>query len=173
MVKETGTVYVGNGTTPTVHAEVEASPEDKLEELVQTSDLVLCRVKNVFPFDIFPDSLVVSLTEVEITYRYDFITQYVYPVPIDKVLTVRVLKGLFFASLEIEVQGHENDPTKIKYLKKSQAEEAKLIIMGLRTAMAQEIDLKAIPQDQLIEKLKHIAQTSLDNPPAVRPAPAT
>lgn len=170
MTTKTGTVYIdGNQPNPTpLKVRVDDSdlvkqeqPEVALEKLAEASDHVLYEVQGTFPFDFWPDKLRIALNQLEIIYKTDPFTKYVYPMPINKVLTVRVHKGIIFAELQIEVEGHENDPEHIKYLSKSEAEEASQIILGLKIAHAENINLSEIPKEELVERVKQVAASQV------------
>ena len=170
MSTRSGSIYVGdvqNGQVDTAGVRPEDRsqyikehhPEIALEELAEASDHVLYEIKNVFPLDLWPDKLRIALNQLEIIYKHDFFSRYIYPIPINKILTVRVHKGLFFAEMEIEVEGHEQNPSHIKYLSKHEADEASQLILGLKIAHSEKINLQQIPKKELIEKVKQVAST--------------
>lgn len=166
MEDKKGTVYVTSDgmTNMTTDEEKEFKqqvPEVALDQLAVASEDMLFETKTVFPFDLFPDTLRITKNQVEIVYWNDFFSKYIYPMPIHKVLTARVHKGLFFAELEIEIEGHEQDPTHVKYLWKDKAEEAAQIILGLKVSHVENINIKNVPAGELVNKVKQISVTHL------------
>lgn len=170
MSTRSGSIYIGDAIND-VPVDSNVRPEDRnqyikqqhpevaLKNLAEASDHILYEIKNVFPLDLWPDKLRIALNQLEIIYKHDIFSRYIYPIPINKVLTVRVHKGLFFAEIEIEVEGHEQNPSHIKYLTKSKAEEAAQIILGLKIAHNEKINLQEVPKEELIERVKQVASS--------------
>jgi hypothetical protein len=128
----------------------------KLDELVTKSHRILFRCKTVFPFDLFPDELIIDENKIDIIHKTFFYTEAIYSVVMKNVHGATVQTGILFSSLDIEVIGFENDPPPLKFLWAADATKARRIITGLTTAIKEGIDLSKIPAEDLTKKVEEI-----------------
>ena len=138
------------------------SPQDEqLNQLVKKSRTILYRISSVFPFDFFPDTLIIDETKVEIRQRIFFMFEKVSPILISDIKTVTVSCGPIFASLVIELVGQQQDnPDPINYLWRWEARRACRIILGLITCFQEGIDLGQLANDNVIERLVIIGRAT-------------
>lgn len=116
---------------------------DKLSDLLKRSQNILLRISSVFPFDLFPDKLIIDETKVSIIH-WDFIgTEHIHSIFIEDITDVTLDTTLFFATLRITESNNPRFPRKfaIKYLKKSEALCARRIIQGMLSAERKGIDI--------------------------------
>src|SRR5579883_2089098 len=73
----------------------------KFEKLVHKTDRILLKVKAVFPFEFFPDSLVIDENKVNIIHRIFFWTSEIQSIPISHIQDVEVDTSILFATLKI------------------------------------------------------------------------
>src|SRR5258708_7965897 len=71
------------------------------EKLIKKSDRVLLKIKSVFPFEFFPDSIVIDESKVSIIHRIFFWTAAIQSIPIQHVQDVEVDTSILFATLKI------------------------------------------------------------------------
>ncbi|MBI3954649.1 hypothetical protein HY333_01255 [Candidatus Collierbacteria bacterium] len=129
----------------------------KFESIANRSATELYRLSTVFPFDFFPDTIIIDLAKVSLVTRVFFFTERIHSVFIQDILDVFIETSLFFATLNIVDQGFVENLITIRYLKKDQAIKARRIIQGLVVARKQGIELSAlIPTSDLVSKLENI-----------------
>ncbi len=130
----------------------------KLDALAMESNSIIYEASSVFPFQLFPDKIVIDVNKITVD-RRDFLFQRVYPILIEDVLTVRLDRGILFASLIFEVNKFIQIARPITYLKPHEAATARQYIMGLVQAKKAGIDLSKLTLDQIRIKLKEIGKT--------------
>lgn len=135
---------------------------ERLDQLAKSSDTVLFRCKSLFPFDFFPDAVVVTQSKVDIIYGHFFFVKSVHTLLIENILTMRLDTGPLFASLQFEVKGYEQNPPEVGYLAKHEAVKAQEIIMGLVAAKHEGIDLKSVQRRKVTESVNQIGATKGD-----------
>lgn len=132
--------------------------EKELNVLAKTVEKPLMQISSVFPFDLFPNSIVVDKKKVDIIHRYFFWSKRVFTIFIHDVRTVRVDNGPFFANVSFEVKGFEQNPEPVPYIKKSEAEKLRKLVIGLCAADSENIDIENIPDERAKNKLKKIGK---------------
>jgi hypothetical protein len=130
----------------------------KLDTLVSQTANVIFEAKNVFPFDLFVDKLLIRPTKIDVVYGIFFFSDHVMSMLIKDLKAVKLTTGIFFASLQFELQGYEENPPEIKFLWREDAMKARRIISGLMAAQQNGVDLTQLPVDQLMEKTEEIGR---------------
>jgi hypothetical protein len=133
--------------------------EKKLDDLVSKSRRILYRTKTVFPFDLFPDEIIIDENKVDIIVKPFFYTENIFPVLLKNIHGVTINSSLFFASLSFEVIGMENDPGEIRFLWSNDAYKIKRIVTGLTIAIKEGLDLSKIPAEELVTKVEEIGKS--------------
>ncbi len=141
-------------STPEIKAEI-----DKLEKLTQETESVIYEVSAVFPFQLFPDKLIVDKNKITVV-RKDLLMKRIYPVLIEDVITVKVQRGPIFASIDLEVRGFEINPTPLNFVWPEHASKAEKYIMGLIKAKREGIDLTKLTVAQIKKRLAQIGGTT-------------
>lgn len=127
----------------------------KLNSLAQGSDTVVYKFSSVFPFQLFPDKVIIDLNKITIV-RHNFLYKRTIPILFEDILLFKVTKDLFFASVNLEIRGYEQNPRSITFLKPHQATLAETYVLGIIRAKNEKIDLSQIPIQLLRIKLKEI-----------------
>jgi len=178
-INRSGTVFVQTGKT--VREELDGKTEilpaedpeakkakEQLQEVVEANkklknlaaqSRIICQVRSAFPFQLFPDELIVEADKLTVIHR-TFAWKNIFPLPIDTLNNVNVTRALIFATLSFEIHGYEKNPDNIQYLWPSDAAKAKRCIMGLIGAHKAGIDLSKIPFEDLIKYLEEIGHTA-------------
>ena len=139
----------------TSHAPPE-SESVKLEHLMGKSRTPLLQIETVFPFDFFPDTLIVDTTKVHIIIREFFASEEIHSIPIANIVDVYVETGPLFATLRILPQlVFEHQVTEITKLWKTDAVKARDMIQGLIVAIKEDIDVSKLPEEEDVSKLQH------------------
>ncbi len=131
----------------------------ELKHMIRRSNDVLASATTVFPFDLFPDSIVVDRTKVTITKRNFFWSEQVMSIRIEDVLNVSVASGPFFGALTIasRVMSTEDHFT-TRFFWRKDAAHLKHIIQGYVIARHNRIDTKHLSRDNLIKTLEELGQ---------------
>lgn len=153
------TVKFGQGDRS---AATEASME--LSELSETMSHVLLKVKALFPFDFFPDEVIIDINRVNIIKRNFFISARVHGIPVANILDVFVEHGPIFAALKIVDSGFIENEISVNYLWKKDAEEARGLIQGLIDAKKQGVDLTKVSHKNIGEKLTELGSITPSKP---------
>lgn len=160
---KSGTIFI-NKPDDTRPKDTESAKKDtesaKLDKLVTEASRVIFEVTSTFPFQIFPDRLVIDESKVTIIRRSLFHKRE-FPIPYDNLSTVKISRNLFFASIEIEVIRFQQSPSLINYLEPGKAAKAKRLISGILQAKKEGIDLSKLTLDEARIKLEKIG-TSKD-----------
>lgn len=111
-----------------------------VQDVAQQNE-VLFTVRTVFPFDFFPDTIIVDRFKVQINKAFFFASYRVTTVPISETLNIKVTHGLFFAQVHIE-DFMARVSTKIEYLPNADATELGELVQGMVIAMKQKASLQ-------------------------------
>lgn len=156
-----GTVYI-NGETSSESAQNEVGKVikevDKLDKLVDETNSVIYEISSVFPFQIFPDKLIIDENKVTII-RREFLFKRIYPILLSDILTVKVDRSILFSSLNFEVKRYHSTPRPLVYLKPKEANRARQYVIGLVQAKRARIDLSKLTADQIRDRLEEIGKT--------------
>lgn len=136
---------------------------EKLDTLVKKSDQQLISVQTVFPFDFFPDSITVDENKIDIVHGIFFFSSSISSILIKDIKYAHVSYNPFFATLNIEVAGFEQNPEKIPYLKKRDADKLLRIIIGLVTLSKEKIDVTKLNNEELLQKVEKIGAAPVVN----------
>jgi|SRR3990167_8638677 len=131
----------------------------ELTKLASESARVILDIKAVFPFNFFPDELMVDETKVSIHTNFFFYNKQVRSIEYSDIFNVVIQEGLFFAKLEIVDRYFSEQSITIEYLKKKDAVLARRIIQGMIIAKKKNIDLRSLPIHELMQKLDRIGQS--------------
>lgn len=137
--------------------EKDALKEDsKLKNLIAGSNRILLKVSTVFPFDFFPDDIIIDETKVTIIFRTFFWTERVHSIYVKDLSDVLVEVSPFFATLKLVDLGFKENSIDIPFLRKSQAIRARQIIQGLVISAKQGIDVTKYSADHLAQMMQEI-----------------
>ena len=159
-VSNKGTVYINKDSSEesqkrevnTVIKEV-----DKLNNLIEKTNNIIFELSSSFPFQLFPDKLVIDENKITIV-RREFLFKRVFPIMYEDLLTVRINRSILFATLELEVKRMIKKPRPIEYLSPKQATLAKKYIMGIIEAKKANIDFSKLTAGQIRERLEEIGK---------------
>lgn len=128
----------------------------KLENIVDRHDIELVRAHGVFPFDFFPDSVIIDTTKITLVRKQMFATEAITTIPLKDVADTQVQTALFLASVTIAYMPHATSPgmlraetETISCLRRSDAIAIKNILKGVLVAIAEEIDLARLTPEEV------------------------
>lgn len=131
----------------------------KLSDLVANSEKVLLKVKGVFPFDFFPDSVIIDVNKVNIIKRSFFLSHRLHSISIKSITEIYAQMSPFFGSLSIvDAAMNPGNKLSVKYLHKADAARARRLIQGLVDANKQGIDLSKMTADEIIDNLEQVGK---------------
>lgn len=132
---------------------------DKMQALINHSRKTLFKCQSVFPFDLFPDDLIIEPHQVNLKRKIFFYTSNLISIPITNISDVVVQTSPFFAAITIVDRSFVENSFTLSYLKRNDAKRARKIIQGLVIASKEDIDVGKIEPDvlaSLAEKLGHM-----------------
>jgi hypothetical protein len=115
--------------------------QEKVNTLKKKTQTILFKTRSVFPFDFFPDTLLIDSIKVTFILQKFFYSQEVTSLYISDIENVVVQTGPFFAKLSVISRYVAQRPIKIAFLWKKQAIKAHNILQGLIIANKQDIDM--------------------------------
>lgn len=140
-------------------ATVSRASNNKLDMLARESARVIVDVKAVFPFNFFPDEVILDETKVSVHISYFFWSKEVRSIEYKDIFNVAVQQGLFFAKLEIVDRFFTQSPITINYLFKKDAHKIRRLIQGMMIAQKEQIDIHDMPLKELVAKLERIGRS--------------
>ncbi|MFA5136149.1 MAG: hypothetical protein WC489_02025 [Patescibacteria group bacterium] len=130
----------------------------KIENVAEGSKRIIFQTRSVFPFDLFPDSIIVDENKVDIIVSTFFATNQSYSIPIANINGVVVTNALFFASFFLEISGYNVNPPTVKFLPAGDASKAKQYINGLVVCHKEKINVNDMETEYLKKKLIEIGK---------------
>jgi hypothetical protein len=127
----------------------------ELDKLVKTAGRVIYQTQSIFPFQLFPDKIIIDENKITVI-RQSFLIKREYPIGYDKLVTVKTNRVGGLSSLEFEVERFAQDPRPITHLKPNDADTAKKYIIGLMQVAESGIDLSALNLDEIKKRLEEI-----------------
>lgn len=129
----------------------------KLSKIVEKSNEVLASAQAVFPFDLFPDTVIVDRTKVTIVKRGFFWSAEAISIRIEDILNVTTSVGPFFGSLTVASRVMSSvDHFKTDYFWRNDAIRLKHIIQGYVIAHHNKIDVNHLSKEDMIETLTEL-----------------
>lgn len=131
-----------------------STPKPSLKNIVKKSHEILAQATTIFPFTLFPDSVIVDRTKVTIIKRNFFWSEDVVSIRIEDVLNATSGVDPIFGSLNVSSRVmNSTDHYQIKFLWKRDAMHLKHLIQGYVIAQHNEIDVAHLERDELIKTL--------------------
>ncbi|HUS26038.1 MAG TPA: hypothetical protein VMY99_01675 [Nevskiaceae bacterium] len=135
----------------------------QLERAVGGSQDVLMKTTTVFPFTLFPDTVMVDRQKLTVTHRTFFMVAEVMSIRIEDILNVTANVGPFFGSIKISTRFFSTEkPYEVHYFWRHDALRMKRIIQGYIVALQKNIDCSRLPAKQLATMLDQLGQGAPD-----------
>lgn len=128
-------------------------PKRELQRARKKSHEILFRTDTVFPFTLFPDTIILDREKLTIINRHFFWVATINSTPIRDALSVTLNLGPFFGSLQISSRYFSSNPYSMNYLWRSDAIKLRHLIQGYIIVEEQEIDCSKIAKGELITML--------------------
>lgn len=134
--------------------------QQRLHQIATHAQETLLAAEAVFPFQLFPDSIVLDRTKVTLHKRIFFGATDDISVQIEDILNVGVDAGPFFATLKIFTRIPYVDPLTIHNLRRQEALDFQGVIEGYVIARAEKIDCSSINKYELLVLLRRLGHES-------------
>lgn len=142
---------------PVPGQQVQPQQPPLLADVVNNAHEVLCKATTVFPFVLFPDTIVVDREKVTITHTSFFKTGDMVSTSIDDILSVSANVGPLFGSLRLTIRNvPQQNPPEIKYLSRKDVIDIKNILQGYIIARQNNVDCASLPKQELIALLQRL-----------------
>jgi hypothetical protein len=131
-----------------------------IQELLQESKTVLLRIRTVFPFDFFPDEIIIDENKLSVISKSFFMTYHIHSILIADITDVSVDTGLLFASLTIIDSSNYRFPiiVTVPLLKKADAFAARKLLQGLISAQRRNISLGDMSAMDVKEEISQVGR---------------
>lgn len=128
-----------------------------LRQMIRSSHEVLASASTVFPFTLFPDTIMLDRSKITIVKRDFILSSETIGIRIEDVLSVTVNVSPFFGSIKIltRVFGQEK-PYQINHFKRKDAIRLKHIIQGYLIASRRNIDCANLKHEELVRLLEQL-----------------
>ncbi|HSX33746.1 MAG TPA: hypothetical protein VLF91_05425 [Candidatus Saccharimonadales bacterium] len=137
---------------------------EQLRQAVDTAQEVLVRADTVFPFTLFPDTVVVDREKITVSHRFFFRVAEVMSIGIDDILNVAADVGPLFGALKVTTRFYnEKKPYSVNYLWRSDALAIKQLLQGYIIARKKNVDLEPLPTSDLRTVLTQLGQGAPEN----------
>ncbi len=133
---------------------------EKFEHTLKGSQHILYRCKSVFPFDFFPDEIIIDENKVDVKHGLFFLSTQTTSIPFEDIVKATTTTGLFFASLVIEMEAYIQQPEPVNYLWQKDAIKARRIINGLVSVKKQGVNLRKIDLINATDEVEEIGVAS-------------
>jgi hypothetical protein len=131
--------------------------DQKLNSLIGKSSKVLARMRNIIP--IFTDEIVIDTHKVTVINRPFFFSEHIQAVSIKNINDVFIKTVPLIASNSImDVGLPKSHIIHIKWFWKKDAEKARRIITGLMEVAKENVDLKNLDEENLVNKLEDLGR---------------
>jgi len=148
------------------HAKEEEENLQRFKTITERHEIEILRAKTVFPFTLFPDTIVIDTTKVIFSRKQLFATEYVVTIPLKDLSDVTIQTVLFLGSLVIKYMPQSNSPgmnqsveVRVANLRRVDAIKAKNILKGVLVAKAEEIDIAKLPPHEVVKVLEKFGQS--------------
>jgi hypothetical protein len=155
---------VGDNANPVVEEKedrqrMEPPDEEKLKEIVQRSNEVICDARAVWPFDLFPNEITLDRTKVTIVERSFFWSKNTMSFRVEDILNVSVATGPRFGAITFASRVMSSvDHFTVSFLWRGDALYLKTILQGYIIAQQNKINVAHLEHDSLIETLLELGQ---------------
>ncbi len=152
MLRRFATIFQSSKKVPSSSLNTQPNLEEqkKLQTLVKNSTRILYKINSVFPFDFFPDTLLIDPLKINYIHRTFFLEEEVKSILIENMGHVIVSSGPIFSTLTIVDTIYSTNTIIMKPIIKKQAFKAQNILQGLIVSKKENIDTaKAVTTTQI------------------------
>lgn len=140
--------------------------KERLKAITERQDIEMYRVKSVFPFTLFPDTIIIDTTKISIAKKQLFATEFVATIPLKDLSDVNLQTFLFLGTIILKYMPQSNSPgmnepveARISNLKREDAIKIKNILKGALVAKAEEIDIALLSPKEIVKVLHKFGES--------------
>jgi hypothetical protein len=157
------------GKAEAIRADAKKKEENrqKLKTITDRQDKEMMHVKSVFPFTLFPDTLIIDTTKISIARKQLFATEYVTTIPLKDLADVNLQTFLFLGTLMMKYMPQSSSPgmnepidVRIPNLYREDAIKAKNILKGALVAKSEDIDITKLSPDEIEDVLHKFGESN-------------
>lgn len=137
---------------------MKSQPLAEIRAKVAQESEVLCRVKSIFPFDFFPDEIVIEKSKVSITRHIFFGTREIFTIAIRDIQSVNVETAPFFSSIRIFNRTPMIPEIQIDHLRTHDALKLQATVQGLLIARSEQIEVNDLPPEQTLRQASKLGR---------------
>lgn len=155
------TAQINKKQTPFVFARDSVLAKQKVS--AEDASMQLFRIKGFWPFDLFPDELILEEKRIILKRNYFPWFSHITTIPIDRVALFEVSHSWFFSALYIQGGwwgvGSRYDTITMRWLRHADAQKAKDIVDGLRIKNVGHLELPQAGKKEIVTTLERIGKT--------------
>jgi hypothetical protein len=145
--------------SPTSQPPAEQSPQEIVQKVANDSE-ILYETRSVFPFDLFPDHVIVDKSKVSVIRKIFFLSEVVQSVPAKDILTVQMESSPFLARITIIGRMPQQAEIVINNLLVKDATKLRKVIQGLAIAAMEAVQIDTLPKNQQLQTVEEIGATN-------------
>jgi hypothetical protein len=135
----------------------------QINRALEGSNDTIVTATTVFPLTLFPDTISIDRTKMNITHRIFFWAGEVISIKLEDILNVVSTVGPFFGSVQIHTRYFDpGKPYIIKLLWRKDALRIDRIMQGYAIAKSEDIDLSALSAKELAQKLNELGKVTAE-----------
>ena len=143
-------------STAQIH-EAAAEAQQALTQTIASAQEPLVTATTVFPFTLFPDTIVIDRTKFTVTHRTFFRAAEVMSIRIEDILNITADVGPLFGSIKIATRFFDTQkPYAVRYFWRNDALRIKRIMQGYIIATQKQIDCSKLSAKQLATMLDEL-----------------
>lgn len=127
-----------------------------LDSIVEESNEILAHFKGVWPFDLFPDEVIIDKQAVTIIRHWFFGVGQKITCHFDDLVNAEMNIGPFFGSIQIYSKYFTDGEEDIKWFSRSDVKKIHALLQGLLIAKKEGVDIKSLSKDEILHKLYKI-----------------
>lgn len=135
---------------------------EKLIGITAKSHDILFKTNTVFPFSLFPDTVVVDREKLTIANRAFFQTAKITSVPIRDILSIEADVGPFFGSVHLTSRYFFTNPHTVNYLRRKDTLKLQRLLQGYIIAHEQKLDCSPLETQKLVALLEDLGRGATD-----------
>lgn len=124
-----------------------------LDQVIEQSNIILGRFRGVWPFDFFPDEVIIDKQSVTIVRHNFFFSKGKITCHFEDLVNSEFNVGPFFGSMSIYSKYFTDGEEQIHWFSRDSILRIHAILQGLLIAKKEGVDLKSVPDDELLAKL--------------------
>ncbi len=134
-----------------------AEVKQRFQNISTHQEIELLRVKTVFPFDYFPDTIVIDTAKITICHKQFFATEFITTIPLKDISDVTLQTAFFMATLIVKYIPQANSSVmnqtveiNVTSLWRKDAIRILNILKGFMVAKAENIDISKLSSEEII-----------------------